>query len=586
MKVKLQIRGFLLSGLLLMLFTGGNLFAQSLTVTGKVSADATGEAIPFATVVEKGTGNGVLTDEAGMYSIKVSSGSAVLQFSYLGMRPMEVDVNSQTTINISLKRDVLSVDEVVVTALGIKRDEKTLTYAQQSVTGADLVKARDINFVNSLSGKTSGVEIKKSSSGPGGSTSIVLRGSKSISGDSQPLFVIDGIPMVNNRGGQPGMWGGTDQGDGLSQINPDDIESVTILKGSNAAALYGSQGANGVVLITTKKGKEGDAVVTFSTGLMAETVMAEPQLQFTYGSEGGTKESWSYTPGNYDRSYYDDFWKTGINAVNSLTVSGGTAKTTAYFSYANTTATGVIPTQKYGKNNLTFKQSTKMFNDKVTVSSNIMLSDENSYNRNPAGYYLNPLTGLYFFPRDRDFSQYADYQVFSDARNMYLQNWFVSDHHQSNPYWILNKEPKMYNTKRAISNLNVSWDIAEGLKLQVRGNYDFAVKTYEQQHAAGSNGTNVATNGAWDYDKFTDRMMYTDAILTYNKTFGDFSVNLLGGASYQEAEYGLGVSVHTGTTGLLYPNVYMFQNLPFNQQVASTLSSRWIKEAVFANAQI
>ncbi len=559
---------------------------QQIIVKGKV-VDASGSALPGVNIVEKGTTNGVVTNLDGEFTISVGSANSVLAFSFIGFLTEEVEVGTQTSINITLVEDILALDEVVVTALGIKREEKTLTYSNQTVDADELVKTRDVNFMSSLSGKAAGIEIKKSSSGAGGSTRVVLRGSKSLSTDSEPLYVIDGIPMVNNKGGQPGMWGGTDQGDGISQLNPDDIESINILKGSNAAALYGSQGANGVVLITTKSGKEGKAKVTINSGVTFENVMAMPELQYKYGSEGGAQESWSYNAGNYDDTFVEDFFQTGYNIINNVTISGGTERTQAYFSYGNTKAHGIVPTNKYDKNNVTFKQSTKLFNDKVTVSSNVMLAQEETKNRIAAGYYLNPLTGLYFFPRNLDFDSYKDnYEVFDTDRNLMWQNWHVEDHLQSNPYWILNKEPRTDLTKRVISNATINWDITEKLSFSVRGNYDYAIKSYEQKHYAGSNTTNTHENGRWYFEKYNDEMIYGDGILKYNDTFGAVTLNAIAGASYQKTIFGEGISVDTGTDGLIYPNEFYFQNIPTNVMVSSTLDSRLIKQAVFANATV
>src|SRR5690606_6076522 len=439
-----------------------------------------------------------------------------------------------------------------------------------------------------LSGRAAGVEIQKSSSGAGGSTKILIRGEKSLSGNSRPLFVIDGVPMANNVGGQPGMWGGTDQGDGFSQINPDDIESITVLRGPNAAALYGSQGANGVVLITTKKGKEGAARVEFSTGVTLETILKKPELQFKYGAVGNAKESWSTTPGDYASDYVDDWFQTGINTINTISVSGGTERTNAYFSYGNVTARGITPTNTYGRNNFTFKQSTKMLNDKVTVNSSVMLSDEKAENRMPSGYYLNPLTGLYMFPRDRDFADFKEnYQVFDPARNMMAMNWFVDDHHQSNPYWIIHKQPRLDRTKRAIASADVNYAISDRLSFAIRGNYDFALKSFDQRHSATSNSTNVHLNGSWQYQKYTDELIYSDAILRYAVKSGDFDVNIIAGGSYQQQVYGDGISVPAGSgEGVRYPNEFSLQNLMPNVIVSSTMSFREIRESIFANATI
>jgi len=556
------------------------------TVTGTVTAASDGMPLPGVSILVQGTTNGTQTDFDGNYTIEVSQGE-VLVYSYLGMLSQSITVGASNSIDIVMQEDASQLDEVVVTALGIKRQEKTLTYAQQTVKSDELTKTRDPNFMNALSGKTAGVEIKKSSSGAGGSTKILLRGNKSLSGDSSPLFVIDGIPMANNKGGQPGMWGGTDGGDGLSALNPDDIESISILRGANAAVLYGSQGANGVVLITTKSGAEGKTTVTVNSSYTFEHYLELPELQFKYGAVGTAKENWDTTPGNYESDYVEDFFQTGHNFFNSVSVSGGTDKTQAYFSYGNISASGITPNNKYLKNNFTFKQSTKLFDDKLTITSNVIGAFESSHNRLPSGYYLNPLTGLYFFPRNRNFSAYKEnYSVFDPVRNLESQNWFVSDHHQSNPYWIINKQPQMNKRDRFIGNLTLSYDITDNLNVQARANYDYSTVLAEQRHAATSNSTNVHPNGAWNYNKYEDKLLYTDVILNYNTDLtSDLSLNASLGASHQETEYGLGVSVATGTLGLLYPNEFFMQNLPTNVQVNSNTSGVQIKEGVFLNAQ-
>ncbi len=563
------------------------LIAQNKTVTGTVTSSTDSSPLPGVNVLVQGTTNGTQTDFDGNYTIDATEGD-ILVFSYIGTKSQSIPVGASNTIDVVMVEDASQLDEVVVTALGIKREEKTLTYAQQTVRSDELTKTRDPNFMNSISGKAAGVEIKKSSSGAGGSTRIVLRGNKSLSGDSTPLFVVDGIPMANNKGGQPGMWGGTDGGDGLSAINPDDIESISILKGANAAVLYGSQGANGVVVITTKQGSAGKTVVSLNTGYSFEHYQELPDLQFKYGAVGTAKESWSTTPGDYASEYVENFFQTGHTFNNSLSISGGNEKTTAYFSYANITASGITPQNKYKKHNFTFKQSTKFFNDKVTVSSGVIMGIEETKNRLPAGYYLNPLTGLYMFPRNRNFYDFKDnYQIFNSDRNLMGQNWFVSDHHQSNPYWIINKEPRTDDSKRVIANATVKWDILDNLNVQVRGNYDYASEEREQQHAATSNSTNVHPNGAWDYRKYEDQLVYTDAILSYNTDLSDaITFNAILGASYQKTKYGIGVAVNTGTLGLLYPNEFFFQNLPTNVPVSSITNGEEIKQGAFLNAQL
>jgi TonB-linked SusC/RagA family outer membrane protein len=576
-----------------------------IAVSGKI-LDENSQGLPGVNVTIKGTAKGALSDIEGNYKILVPDATTVLVFSYVGYVAKEITVGSQTSIDISLAIDAKQLDELVVTALGIEREASTLTYAVQTVDGDEITKARDINFLNSLSGRSAGVQIKKSSSGPGGSTRVILRGDKSLTGDSQPLFVIDGIPMANNRGGQPGMWGGVDGGDGMSQINPDDIESISVLKGSNAAALYGSQGANGVVVITTKKGKAGATKVNFSSGLTFESVLMKPDMQYKYGAVGGIKESWDKNPGTYADNYVDDFFRTGTNRINSVSISGGNDKTQAYFSYANVDAKGIMPNNSYSRNNVTFKQSTKLLNDKLKVTSSVMLSKEDSKNRPSAGYYLNALTGLYRFPRNGaypqttlDGSNYDQGQGLKDAnyfmqnptytnanRNLTQMNWFVTDHHQSNPWFILSGQDAVNQTKRVISSLNLDYQFSDKLRLVVRGNIDFADKLSETQYQSGGNTTNIAPTGRWDYSKYTDQLTYTDAILSYNDNFGDLSLGVILGTSYQKTTYGKGVSVGTGTNGLLYPNEFYFQNLPQVVSVNSTISSQLNKQAVFINTTL
>ncbi len=561
-----------------------SVYAQQ-TVTGTVIGDD-GLSLPGVTVVQKGTSHGTITDIDGKYSISVPS-DATLEFSFVGMESTEEAVNGRSTIDVSMVASAIGLDEVVVTALGIKRDKKTLTYASQQVTGEELMKAKGANFMDAMNGKAAGLEIKKSASGAGGSTRVILRGFKSLGGSSEPLYVIDGIPIMNIKRGQPGMWGGTDQGDGLSQLNPDDIESINVLKGLNASILYGSQGANGVILITTKSGKAGKTTVSISSTTTFESVLIYPELQFDYGAINGAKESWSTTKGgtNYSEQQMKDFFQTGNNLINSVTVSGGNNVTTAYFSYSNTSAKGIVPNNKYGKNNVSFKQSTKLFDDKLTLSSNVMMSTERVDNRNPAGYYLNPLTGLYNFPRERDWEDYKNnYKYFDETRNMYLQNVYVVDHHLSNPYWIINMQPIEEKTERIIANAAADYKFTDNLSLIVRGTYDYVDWGRTQKSAAGSNVTNVSANGTYIFADRTDSKSYADALLKYDNNFGKLNVIGYVGSSYSKNKWD-GIGGNNGTNNLLYPNVFSTQNYPTNI-VISEYGGERILQSVYGSATI
>ncbi|RKD90757.1 SusC/RagA family TonB-linked outer membrane protein [Mangrovibacterium diazotrophicum] len=562
-----------------------NLSQENRIIEGNVT-DESGNPISGVSVFVFGKSYGVTTNFGGHYLLKIPADTKLLTFSFVGMKTIQESLGADSVLNVVLLPDNFGVEEVVVSALGIQRNERSLSFAQQTID-YEGVSSREYSFVSGLSGKVSGMQVTRSASGAGGSSKVLLRGNKSLSTSSEPLFVIDGIPMVNSKGRQLGLFDGGDQGDGLSQVNSDDIESITVLKGANAAALYGSQGANGVILINTKKGEPGALKVNLSSYFTVETIKDLPELQFDYGSLNGASESWSYEKGNYKDNYVKDFFQTGTNLVNTLSLSGGSYRTTSYFSFAHTSSQGVIPKNKYEKINLTFKQSSNLLEGRLILGSNIMLTEEQVKNKYMAGYYLNPLTGLYFFPRDRDFSQYKEnYQVFNADRNLYVQNWFVEDHFQSNPYWIINNEPREDQIKRIIGNVNAAFRFNDHFNLKVRGSYDYAVKTYEEKHKAGSNVTNVHPNGRWVYTKVDDQLIYGDAILFYNDNWEKFSVSAILGTSYQKSTIGQGLTVDTDTDGLLYPNEFYFQNIEDNVIVYSILSSRLIKEAVFGNVQL
>ena len=560
-------------------------FAQTRQVTGKVTG-SDNQAVASATIKVKGSTAATTTNADGTFSLKAPAGSFVLQVSSLGFEAKEVTVGaSQATANVSLTSASSDLSEVVVTALGIKREKKSLTYASQQVAGDELRKAAGPNFMEGLSGKAAGIDIKISGSGAGGSTKAVLRGAKSLLGTSEALYVIDGVPMVNNKGGQPGSYGGNDRGDGLSAINPADIENISVLRGANASILYGSQGANGVILITTKKGKAGKTVVDFNSSTVFEQVTGIPELQFMYGTAGGDL-NWSKVKGNYQSNYVDDFFQTGITATNSVNVSGGNNQTTAYFSYSNITAKGAMPTNTYNKNTVTLNQSTKLFNDKMTLSSNVIFSNEKSYNRPGAGYYNNPLTGLYTFAREKDFAKYKqDYQVFDLARNLYKQNWYSTYEFQNNPYFEVNNNSKLATNNRVIANVKLSYDIAKHLKFESRGNIDYNDVLYDNRYVAGGNSVSVSPNGTWNYTKYKDQSLYADGIFTYNNNFGDFSVSGLLGASLTKNTFNDGMSVGNGTVPLQYPNFFSFSNIPYNVIFNQSLN-RTLKQGAFASANI
>jgi len=583
MKVKLLLT--------LLIMSMGISYAQSQTIRGTVTGGKDNSPVPGVNVLIKGSQTGTTTDESGNFSLQTTDLQRVIVFSFIGYKTIEVPLEGRTILTVNLDEDVSALDEVVVTALGIKRDKKALTYAAQQIGGDELRRAANTNFVDALNGKAAGIDIKINNSGPGGSTKAVLRGNKSLQGLSEALYVIDGVPLVNNKTGQPGSYGGTDGGDGLSSINPADIETISVLRGANAAILYGSQGANGVILITTKKGKEGKVSVDFNSSTVLEEAAGLPDFQYRYGTVGG---DYSWTPtgtpvvksDNYQKDYIKNFFQKGVTATNSIAISGGNNKTTAYFSYANISAKGVMPTNTYHKNNFSFNQSTKLLKDKLTVSSNIILAMEKSYNRPGAGYYNNPLTGLYLFGRDRNFDSFKEnYAVFDSTRNMEKMNWYSTEEKQNNPYWELNKNSKVATSKRIISNIKLSYEILENLKFEIRGNIDYNNLERDYRFAAAGNSVSVSTNGKWEYTRYNDQSIYSDGILTYNNTFGAISLTALAGLSYQKNTFNDGMNVNNGTVPLQYPNFFTFSNMPYNIVFNKTISTV-IKQGAFANVSL
>ena len=577
---------------LLLLAVSQGAFAQR-TITGKVISAEDDLGMPGVPVVVKGTTVGTATDIDGNFTLNVPNGATIV-VSFMGYRTVELSVGNQTQFNVTLQPDAIALGDVVVTALGIQRETKTLTYSAQQVSGAEMMSAQDMNFMGALQGRAAGLEVQRSGSGAGGSTRTVLRGAKSFSGSSAPLYVIDGVPMQQTgRATQGGVWSTFDEGDALSQINPDDIESISVLKGANSAMLYGSQGANGVIMITTKKGTDGPVSINFSNSTTFNFVSMIPDMQFNYGSAGTAKESWSTTPlstSGYTEKDVKDFFQVGNNIVNNISISGGNNRTTVLFSYGNTMSRGIVPTNTYRRDNVTLRQSTKFFNDKVTISTNIMVSSDMARNRTSSGLYINPINNIWWFPRNLNINDYNgdNYFIMDNNRNLPVMNWHGgADHFQNNPWWILNKQPRWDGGKRFNSTVNLTWNIVKNLTLTVKGNYEYAKRLSEQQHYVGSNSVSGAgINGAWAFRTTLPWASYVDAVLAYTNNFGDFSLTAMAGASYQErgADHGINFSTGTSESGKLsMANVFTMRNLNPNTNIDSQGMQTVIKGGAFAN---
>lgn len=589
-------------GSYIMLSTAGGTGAQAtqqegLKVQGSVIDGTLHEPMPGVSIQVKGTSKGTITDLNGRFELEVPSSESVLIFSFIGYLTKNITVGSQRSIDVVLEEDIKTLDEVVVTALGIRKKEKSLTYSTQIVGGEELTRAKDPNMINSLAGKTAGVQILRSSSGLGGSVKMTIRGSRSVTGSNQPLYVIDGMPINSSSSESTAtVLGGNndganrDNGDGISNLNPDDIESMNILKGPAAAALYGSSAANGVVVITTKKGKVGRTSVTFNSNTTWEwAAYGIPEFQNSYG---GVTTSWG-DPVNGSPDYTDGFFHTGVTTINSLSLSSGSESMQTYFSYANTYGKGIMDRHSLNKHNFNFRETANFFDKKLQLDANVNLMFQDIKNR-PAsgGFYLNPLVGLYEFPRGgvqggESFEYYKNnYQVLDPTRNLYTQNWFTTPNSfTQNPYWLLNKLPNDGKRYRTIANLSASWKFNEHFTLQARGNVDFVTDSYQMKMYAGTDTSIAGTNGRFISDSSHDLNVYGDVMLTYNQTFKDFSVNATLGASIKDLS-GKAVGFDSFGGGLYNPNIFSVGNI--NQNAASNSLSTYHEQeqALFFAGQL
>ena len=558
-----------------------NVATGTKVVTGTVT-DPSGETLIGLTVKVSGTNVAVATDLDGNYSIKVPAGSNELEFSYIGYQTIKRAINGQSKIDVVMQDNSEVLDEVVVTAMGITRKESSLTYATQEIKGDDLMKVQDANFVNSLQGKAAGVTITQSAGGAGGTSKILLRGNKSVMGNNSPLIVIDGIPMTNQVGGAASSWAGgesltysssSEGGDALSLINPDDIESINILKGANAAALYGSAAANGVLMITTKKGKEGRVSVSVNSNVTFENPLVLPQIQNVYGANVNlaantlTTESWGkkiseMTPEelnysgaklrNYAKDDISDFFETGATYNNSVSVSGGTEKVRSYFSYANSYADGMVPNNTYQRNTFSFRQSYSLFNKKLNVDLSLNYVHAQTKNRPGGGTVMNPLYDLYRMPRNIDMDYYKKnyrgegtwtsniYGYYNDQKQWVpdgtielsgpMQQWAYFSPGNNNPYWITNANKGQTEEERAYGYITASYEIIPGLKIQGRLNMDRAkYKGFTKRMATTQNVAAIEDYGIYGQDLIWSNDVYVDAMLSYNKEIKDFSVSASAG---------------------------------------------------------
>ncbi|CUQ89244.1 Outer membrane cobalamin receptor protein [Alistipes finegoldii] len=581
---------------------------QPVTVTGKV-VDASGMPVIGAAVIVKGTTIGTSTGVDGDFSLQVPppSADAVLEINYLGYEPIAQTVGSRTNITFTLRESAVDVDAVVVTALGIKRSEKALSYNVQQVNSEDIVANKDVNFINSLSGKVAGVTINSSSGGVGSASRVVMRGQKSISQTSNALYVIDGVPMFTTArdGGTEFASQGTT--DPIADINPEDIESMSVLNGAAAAALYGSDAANGAIVVTTKRGKAGYTSVTVSSNTEVMSPFVLPEFQNRYGtgdlnsSEGSIVRSWGnrLNSSNYmGYSPRDDYFQTGVTGTESVSLSTGTEKNQTYFSAAAVNSRGVIPNNGYDRYNFTFRNTTSFLGDKLKLdvgASYVMQKDRNMTNQ---GTYNNPLVGAYVYPRGNDWADIEMYERYDPARRLYTQYWPVGDAGMTmqNPYWINYRNLRENNKDRYMLNAALSYDVLDWLNVSGRLRIDNSNNDYTEKFYASTftQLTEGSKNGLYGITKTKDKQVYGDVLVNINKTFGeDWSLQANAGASISDMRYdamkvrGPIPDGEITDEKPLLANVFNVQNLS-NTSKTKRLQEGWREQtqSIFASVEI
>ncbi|WP_283140010.1 SusC/RagA family TonB-linked outer membrane protein [Bacteroides congonensis] len=493
-------------------------------------------------------------------------------------------------LKIVMGEDTQTLDEVVVTALGIKRSEKALSYNVQQVKGDDLTAVKDANFMNSLNGKVAGVNIQRSASGVGGGTRVVMRGNKSIAGQNNVLYVVDGVPIGNkaDRSGDGTGFGGATSGEGIANFNPDDIESLSVLTGPSAAALYGANAANGVILINTKKGTEGAMRLNVSSSVEFANPFVMPEFQNTYGNLTGDYFSWGdkmEKPSSWEPR---DFFNTGATFNNSFNLSMGTEKNQTYISASAVNSTGMVENNKYHRYNVTFRNTAKFLKDKLTLDVSASYVREFYNNMISFGTYFNPIVGAYLYPRGMNFESEKYFERYNNELGYNKQSWQPGGMGMDvqNPYWIAYRNLRPEAKDRYMLYANLKYDITEYLNVAGRARIDNTYSESEDKRYASTISTFAGDNGRYRYSNEFYKQKYADIMVNFDKQFAQiYHATVNAGASFEEYDtkgHGYGGDL------LLVPNKFTYGNV--NSAVASVYEtggdSRTQNFAAFASAEL
>jgi TonB-linked SusC/RagA family outer membrane protein len=539
---------------------------QKFKVSGTIT-DSKGEAMSGVNVILKGTVIGVTTDIAGKYTINVPDGNGTLVFSFIGYTNQEIAINGSSTIDAKLSEEATALGEVVVTALGIKRETKSLTYSTENVGVKQMTEARDLNVINSLQGKVPGIVITTSGSGVGAPSRVTLRGNRSISGDSQPLYIIDGVPVLGNP----------------EDFNPDDFASITVLKGSNAAAIYGSDAQNGAIIFTSKKGQEGKIKISLNNTFMVQKAKVDDIFQNVYGQgnngiyqkgsgqswgpkmEGQIVENWTLDPSRAGETYpmnpqpnnVNDLLQTGFNLSNNLQVSYGTKKTQTFFSATATEANGILPNNSLQRSNLLVRIVNEL-SDKLSLDAKINYMIQKTDNPTPqSDNNFNPFQQIYTMPRNIR-TQDAENFEFKDPSGLIKQNyWSPTASTAENPYWVMNRNISNQNRGRLTGLASLTYKLTDALHFMLRGEYD---RIDDSDESKDYNGTFVrAEEGRYTKTESNNYLFNTDFLLSFNKKLAvNWNLDLRAGGNYKKVD-NESLSSNTGLA-MLVPNFFTLSN--------------------------
>jgi TonB-linked SusC/RagA family outer membrane protein len=577
---KRRVHLFLLLWLLLPIIS----YAQT-TISGTVTEND-GTPLIGASIVVKGTTKSVAADIDGKFTLTSVTPDQILVVSYLGYDTQEIAVGRETVFDIVLNNTAIALEQVVVTALGIKRAEKALSYNVQQVSNEELTTVKDASFMNALVGKVAGVTINSSAAGPGSSVKIVMRGMKSLTKNNNAMYVIDGIPMFNTSFGSGGEGGFVDYvgSDAAADINPEDIESLTVLTGPAAAALYGSDAANGVVLITTKKGVAGKTILTVSNSTTFSSPFMMPKFQNGYGNKTGETNSWGAAQSK--RAYNPaDFFNTGSVVANAITLSTGSEKSQSYLSLSSTNAAGVLPSNEYDRYNFAYRNTTSFLNNKLVLDASANVIVQEDKNMMSSGLYFSPLPALYLFPRGEDFDEVRVYERYDELLEVNTQFWPYGDQglELQNPYWILNKMAHETNKKRYNVAVNLQYNIADWINITGRTKIDNSYYVITDRRYAGTRPTIAGPNGFFAKANRAETQTYGDIMANINKTIDEFTISANVGASIKD----LRMDNEKQSGSLKYTNIFSTENI-IRPEAYKTDADGYVEQtqSIFANFEV